>query len=43
MIEAKEKDKALFKLIEEFKQKNYIFLDKTTLEIKKVDKHKNMW
>lgn len=43
MIEAKEKDKALFKLIEELKQKNYIFLDKTTLEIKKVDKHKNMW
>lgn len=33
MIEAKEKDDALFKLIRELKYHNYNFLDETTLEI----------
>ena len=33
MIEAKEKDNALFKLVRELKYKNYYFIDDTTLKI----------
>ena len=38
MIEAKEKDEALFKLIRELKYYNYKFIDETTLYIKNLTK-----
>ena len=40
MIEAKEKDCALFRLVRQLKYMGYTFIDDTTLEIKNID---NKW
>lgn len=41
MIEAKEKDNALFKLVRELKYKDYKFIDETTICVK-FDKNKKI-